>query len=81
MDLQGRILANRVVLGRRTDAAPAAALVGNVPYVFAAIKGSTATFISTGEISADRTSAGSATDRFRANVASLAAQLREERVA
>jgi hypothetical protein len=50
-DLQGRIFANRVVLGQagqgwvelqgngRTDAAPAAALVGRVPYIFAAVKG------------------------------------------
>lgn len=51
IDLQGRILFNRAVLGQagqgwvevggngRTDASPAAALVGNTPYIFAAVKG------------------------------------------
>jgi hypothetical protein len=50
-DTSGRILENRVVLGQagqgwkeldgggRTDASPAAALCGNSPYVFAAVKG------------------------------------------
>jgi hypothetical protein len=50
-DPQGRIFSNRTVLGTagdgwreldgagRTDAPPAAAVVGNVPYVFVAIKG------------------------------------------